>query len=77
MEGILGLGMLAGTFLSAKIFALIGYTGVFIICTSLSILALLITFCFLNETVEIRQDEVKKRNHINILQNYLRYFLGL
>lgn len=60
LDAALMLGMLLGTLLSSIIFAAVGYVILFGICTLCLTIALLYTYFFIPESVQIEQtDEAK------------------
>lgn len=70
----LSLGMILGTLLSSFIFAAVGYVALFAICTLCLTTALVYTYLFIPESVQVQESEVL--DHNNCLFFLLFYFFN-
>lgn len=58
LDAALTLGMILGTFLSSFIFEAVGYIALFAICTTCTTIALLYTYFFIPESVQVQESDV-------------------
>lgn len=75
LDASLMLGMLLGTLLSSFLFAAVGYVDLFAICTLCLSLALVYTYLFIPESVQLQESEVKN-SFILSPNTFLNFIFG-